>query len=134
MNPKAKGTRAERELLHRFWATNQFVVMRAPGSGSIRYPCPDLLVGNPLRKMAIECKAPGTTTQYLTLEEIDQLRTFSRIFAAEPWIAVRFAAGQKPEWYFLSLEDLDTTNGGNYVVTLAAARQKGLLFEELIKI
>lgn len=134
MNHKAKGTRAERELLHLFWGTNQFVVMRAPASGAIKYPCPDLLVGNHQRKLAIECKSPGSDTQYLTAKEISELRTFSSIFGAEPWVAVRFHIGTKPEWYFLSVEDLDLTEGGNYVVTHTGAQRKGLLFDEIIKI
>ena len=133
MNAKSKGTRAERELLHRFWQTKQFVVMRAPGSGSIKYPCPDLLVGNNLRKMAIECKSPGGLIQYFTAKEIADLHSFSAIFGAEPWVAIRFSPDQKPEWYFISVEDIDATNGGNFVVTHAAAQRKGLLFEELVK-
>ncbi len=133
MDLKAKGTRAERELLHLFWQTEKFAVMRAPGSGSIKYPCPDLLVGNHLRKMAIECKSPGSTTQYFTAKEVADLRSFSAIFGAEPWVAIRFSLGQKPEWYFLSVEDIGATDGGNFVVTHAAAQRKGLLFEEFVK-
>lgn len=127
MNLKAKGTRAERELLHRFWDTGDWVVLRAPGSGSIKYPCPDLLAGNRLRKMAIECKTTSATKQYLRQDEISQLQEFSTIFGAEPWIAVRFN-----DWYFMTLEDLQQTNGGNFVVTKENAKRKGLLFEEVV--
>ncbi|MDO8642305.1 MAG: Holliday junction resolvase Hjc [Candidatus Woesearchaeota archaeon] len=133
MNTSAKGTRAERELLHLFWKTERFVVMRAPASGAIKYPCPDLLVGNHERKLAIECKSPGVPTQYFTGKEIADLRSFSTIFGAEPWVAIRFSPGLKPEWYFVSIEDLNPTDGGNFVVTLAAAQRKGLLFDEIIK-
>ena len=134
MNAKAKGIRAERELLHLFWGTGKFVVMRAPASGAMKYPYPDLLVGNHARKLAIECKSPAGPSQYFTSKEITDLRSFSAIFGAESWVAVRFiTGGGKPEWYFVSVEDIDATDGGNFVVSLAAAQRKGLLFEEMIK-
>jgi holliday junction resolvase Hjr len=133
---KTKGTRAERELLHRFW-DNGFTAMRAPASGAIKYPCPDLLVGNVARKMAIECKSTSKTKQYLTGKEVRELQKFSSVFGAEPWIAVRFdmtsRKNEKEDWFFFMLEDLDITEGNNYVVSLGAARRKGLLFEEVVK-
>lgn len=133
MNRKAKGTRAERELLHQFWATEQFVVMRAPASGAIKYPCPDLLVGNHTRKLAIECKSCGNSKQYLTEKEVNELKEFSRIFGAEPWIAVRFLVDMQPEWFFMTVEDLQETNGGNFVISIETAQRKGLLFDEVIQ-
>lgn len=148
INAKAKGTKAERELVHKFWKTNQWVVLRAPGSGSIKYPCPDILAGNPQRKLAIECKSTKQNRQYLTLKEVDELKLFARNFGAEPWIGVRFDSRiEKKEaessngWYFLSVEDIAKTEGtkgseteGNYVVSLENAQRKGLLFEELVRI
>src|SRR3989344_2985518 len=44
MSVKQKGSKAERELLHMFWAKN-FATIRSAGSGSMKYPGPDLLVG-----------------------------------------------------------------------------------------
>ena len=133
------GTRAERELLHRFWNTGKWVVLRAPSSGAIKYPCPDLLAGNRERKLAIECKSTGSNKQYFTGKEVEELCGFSKIFGAEPWVAVRFAAGNKsqkgthkPEWYFFNIEDLSETTGGNFVVSVDIAKRKGLLFEELV--
>lgn len=125
---KRKGIHAERELLHMFWQSG-FVAMRAPGSGSMRYPCPDLLVGNALRKLAIECKSTKYTKQYISNEQISDLKEFSKIFGAEPWIGVRF---DRLDWYFLTLEDIKETEGNNFVVSLELAKQKGLLFQELI--
>lgn len=125
---KSKGINAERELLHKFWA-NGFVAMRAPASGAMKYPCPDLLVGNALRKLAIECKTTKAATQYISADQIDNLKKFSNIFAAEAWVAVKFAR----EWYFLNLEDIKQTKGNNYVVSVELAKMKGLLFDEVIK-
>lgn len=134
MPAKTKGTNAERELVHKFWSTG-WTAMRAAGSGCIKYPCPDLLVGNlnankgKGRKLAIECKATKAIKQYLTKKEVDELQEFCRVFGAEPWIGVRF---DKLDWYFLMLEDLQKTEGENYAVDIALAKRKGLLFEELI--
>lgn len=129
MSMKSKGINAERELLHRFWQTGEWIAMRSPGSGSIRYPCPDLLVGKHDRKLAIECKATKADRQYVRQEQIGELKKFAAIFCAEPWIAVRFS---KEGWYFLMLEDIQETEGNNYVITNEMAKKRGLLFEELV--
>jgi len=131
MQAKTKGTRAERELVHKFWADG-WTAMRAPGSGSIRYPCPDILAGNVKtnRRLAIECKSTGSEKQYLDNKEIKELRQFSQMFGAESWVGVRF---DNDDWYFLMLEDLQPTKGDNYVVDLELAKRKGLLYEELVK-
>lgn len=125
MNTKAKGTNAERELIHMFWS-NGYGALRAAGSGSNSYPCPDLIVGNNVRKLAIEVKNPGKDYQHLEKKQIEDLQTFSTIFGAEPWIAVKFK-----QWHFLTLEDLNQTNT-NYSITQEIAERKGLSFEELI--
>jgi Holliday junction resolvase len=133
MSRKSKGINAERELLHKFW-DNGFVAMRAPASGAIKYPCPDLLVGNAIRKLAIECKTTSAEKQYISSDQIESLRKFTEIFGAEPWVAVRFrmSISDKVGWYFISLDDLKETKGNNYVVSLALAKARGILFEELI--
>jgi len=141
INTKAKGTKAERELVHKFWGTNQWVVMRAPGSGSIKYPCPDILAGKHDRKLAIECKSTKNGRQYLTGKEIAELKEFATIFGAEPWIGVRFDATIEKQkannnnngWYFLTMDDIEATEGNNFVVSLQNAQRKGLLFEELVE-
>ena len=125
MNTKAKGTNAERELIHMFW-NRDFGALRAAGSGSMSYPCPDILVGNNVRKLAIEVKRPGKEYQHLDKKQIEDLQLFSNVFGAEPWIAVKFK-----EWRFLTLEDLNQTQT-NFSITKETAELKGLTFEELI--
>ncbi len=98
------------------------------GSGSIKYPCPDIIAGNNLRKLAIECKATKDKRQYLTKKEVEELREFGRIFGAEPWIGVRF---NNMDWYFLTMEDLENS-GESYVVSIENAKTKGFLFGEMI--
>ncbi len=125
MNTKAKGSNAERELIHMFQAVN-FACFRAAGSGSNKYPCPDIIAGNNVRKLAIEAKISGKEYQHLEKKQIDDLQLFSNTFGAEPWVAVKFN-----EWRFLTLEDIKTTNQ-NYSITKDIAERKGLTFEELI--
>ena len=125
MNAKAKGTNAERELLHMFWNAD-FACFRAAGSGSMKYPCPDLIAGNNVRKLAIEVKNPGKDYQHLDQREVTDLQEFAQLFGAEPWIAIRFK-----EWHFFTLEDINKT-AENYSVTKEIAQRKGLSFADLI--
>jgi Holliday junction resolvase len=65
MKLKAKGSNAERELVHMFWDKG-WAAIRVAGSGSSQYPSPDVLAGNNLRKLAVECKASGELNKYIT--------------------------------------------------------------------
>jgi Holliday junction resolvase len=128
MNRKAKGIGAERELIHLFWASS-WAAVRIAGSGSMKYPSPDVLASNKRRKVGIECKASKSSYQYLAKEEIKSLRRFCSIFGAEPWVGVKF----KADWYFLSLDDIKETSK-NFVISKESAKQKGLTFNELVGI
>lgn len=125
---KHKGTNAERELIHMFWSKS-WAAVRVAGSGSSHYPSPDVLAGNNLRKLAIECKAVGASSRYISIEQIEDLMKFSQMFGAEPWVGFRF---DRENWLFLGLEDLEKTPS-SYAANLETAKRKGLLFEELIK-
>jgi len=129
MKAKIKGTAAERELIHLFWKNN-WAAFRAAGSGSIKYPVPDIIAGNNLRKLAIEVKSTKEEKKYLTREDIDKLRTFSRMFGAEPWFAIRF---DKKQWFFLNIEDIQETEK-QFVINKEIAERRGLSFEEVIGI
>ena len=128
MSVKTKGTNAERELLHMFWAKN-WACIRSAGSGSMKYPGPDLIVSNKLRTLAIECKTTKKTKQYLDNHDIQQLKEFCGIFGAEPWFAVKLS---RMDWLFLSFEDIEKTPNG-YVIDSKVAERRGLLIDELIK-
>ena len=129
MSVKQKGSKAERELLHMFWNTGKWAALRSAGSGSMKYPGPDLIVSNKLRRLAIECKSSKDKKIYLNNYDIKQLKDFCNIFGAEPWFAVRFA---RKDWLFLSLEDIEKTENG-YVIDSKVAERRGLLIDELIK-
>lgn len=127
MSRKSKGTNAERELIHMFWA-NSWAAFRAAGSGSTKYPCPDIIAGNSIRKLAIEVKFINDNKHYFSKEEIHDLREFSHIFGAEAWVAVKF---QNKGWHFFSIEDLKETPAG-YTIALKDSELKGFTFEQLI--
>jgi len=126
MSTKSRGTNAERDLVHKFWAAN-WACFRAAGSGSSKHPTPDLIAGNNRRKLAIEVKLTTEDKKYFTREEIDDLKLFGDMFGAESWVAIKFF---KEPWIFMHLEDLEET-GKHYVASMQVAKRRGLSFEEI---
>jgi len=129
INAKAKGSKGERELV-KFFNENNYSCIRAAGSGSSIYPSPDLLAGNAIRRLAIECKVTKDNKKYFSDAEIEQLNTFSKNFGAEAWIAVKFP---NDDWFFLIPEDLDKTSKSS-VITLEKAKLRGLNKGELLQL
>jgi Holliday junction resolvase len=127
MSRKSVGINAERELIHLFWASGWSAV-RVAGSGSSHYPSCDIIASNATRKLAIESKVTKDKSKYFSKEEINQLKQFSERFGAEPWIGVKF---KNINWFFLGLEDLELV-GKSYVISVKIAKNKGLLFNQLI--
>ena len=127
MSLKSKGINAERDLIHKFWAVN-WAASRIAGSGSIKYPAPDIIAGNTLRKVVVECKVTKNSCQYFSKKEIEELKYFGEAFGAEPWVAIKF---DRDRWYFLTLEDLKDS-GKSFSVNKELAKFKGLSFEEFI--
>ncbi|MFC1801726.1 Holliday junction resolvase Hjc [Nanoarchaeota archaeon] len=128
MSRKSKGINAERELVHLF-QQNGWSAVRIAGSGSSKYPSPDVLASNALRRVAIECKTLSRDKKYFSTDDVDQLKQFSQQFGTESWIGIRFKG---LPWYFLSLEDLEVT-GRNLAISVDLARKKGLKFEDLVE-
>jgi len=128
MNLKAKGSRTERELLHMFNKEN-FTPMRAAGSGSTTLPCADLVVAGRGRILAIECKS-GKGKRYIEKKQVDELVEFSKNFNAEPWIATRF---DNNEWWFIEIDVLKKSKGGNYMISLEESKRIGRTFEEILE-
>lgn len=127
MSTKSKGTNAERELIHKLWA-NGFAAIRSAGSGSMRYPSPDILASKNNKTIAIECKVTADLYKYFEKREIADLVEFSRIFNAEPWIAVKF---NREGWFFLKIGDLKQTEK-SFMVDLNLAKSNGVVFETLV--
>lgn len=129
MNTKSKGSNAERELVHMFWKNN-WACVRAAGSGSMKYDCPDLLAGNHNKKISIECKATKFNNQYFTKDEIFALRSFSHLFGSKAYVAIKF---NNHEWVFLKANDLKETEK-SFAVSKNFAKEKGFNFEKLINL
>lgn len=127
MSHKSKGTNAERELIHWFNSVG-WMAIRVAGSGSSKYPSPDVLAGNNLRRVAIECKVVDDIKKYFTKKEIDELLEFSKKFGAEAWTAVKF---DRIGWFFFNIEDMEKTEK-SFLVDVVLAKRKGLSFEQLI--
>jgi len=126
---KAKGSRLERELMNKFFKVDNFIAVRAAGSGSTPLPCPDLLVGGNGRALAIECKG-GKGARYIRKQQIEELQEFSRRFGAEAWLGARF---DNNPWFFLEIHQLKVSKtGNNFVVDLKLAKERGITFDELI--
>ena len=128
MSVKSKGSNAERELLHMFWSKG-IACLRSAGSGSMKYPGPDLIASNKTRTLAIECKSTKDKKKYLDKHDVQQLKEFCDIFGAEPWFAIRFA---RTNWLFIGIEDIEKTENG-YLIDSKVAERRGLLIDELIK-
>jgi len=122
-----KGDRAERELIHMFFDTGNFMPLRVAGSGSTTLPSPDILVGGLGRVFAIECKS-SKNKKYIRKEQVDELVEFSNKFGAEAWIGMRFNV---KGWFFIKVEDLQISKGNSYAIDLEFAQEKGIKFEEL---
>ncbi len=125
---KAKGLNAERSIVRHFWEAG-WAAVRVAGSGATKFPNPDVIAAKQGRKLAIECKTTKDTKKYLSKQDVVQLKTFASKFGAEPWIGIKF---NTLDWYFISLDDLERTKNG-FVVSIKLAKDKGLLFEELIR-
>ena len=128
-NKKGKGTAAENELIHRFWE-NDWVCVRTAGSGSGRYPAPDVLASNGFKKLVLEVKVVNDTKKYFTRQEVLDLEFFASKFAAQAWVGVKFAENQ---WFFIPTSELSLTKAENYVVDLITMKRSGFTFEEMIK-
>ena len=127
MSVKQKGINGERELIHKFWE-NGWAAVRVAGSGSSRYPSPDIVAANISRKLAVESKVTKEDRKYFSSEDLNQLIEFSEKFGAEPWLAVKFSSAG---WFFLPPAEIEQTKGG-FVFSLELAKTKGFEFKELL--
>ena len=117
-----------KETVIKLFNESGWSAIRSAGSGSSQYPSPDILAGNSLRKLAIECKITKDKKKYFQKCEIEQLNTFSNRFGSESWIGVKFP---KNEWHFIKIDDLEQT-GACWAVSLDLIKEKGLVFSDLL--
>ncbi len=125
---KKKGINAERDLIHAFWA-REWTACRVAGSGSMRYPGPDIIAIKQGKSLAIECKITKNTTKYLKKEEIEALKEYSQKSGSTALIAVKFP---KQEWAFLEPEKLEETES-HYMIKAEKAKEKGKQIDQITK-
>lgn len=126
---KNKGSRAERELFHKFFSAG-FIAVRAAGSGSTPLPNPDLIIGGKGKYFAIECKALKAQHKYFDEKEISDLVLFAKTFGADAWLGLRF---DRQPWYFVRVEHLEKTEKNYFGISLKKAKELNITFDELIK-
>ena len=129
MSTKSKGISAEREIIHMFWKTDNWAAIRLAGSGSIKYPCVDIIAGKQGRKLAIESKNVSTGNLFFSKQDLEQLVDFANRFGAEPWVAIKF---DKKGWYFFPVNVVMELGSGKSF-NIENASTYGISFEEIIK-
>ena len=105
MNKKKKGSDAERDLIHMFWKEG-WAAARVAGSGSMKYPSPDIIAGKNGFLYVIECKITSSERQYFDKKEIESLKKFAKITAALAYVAVKFKG---ITWKFYPLTSIKET-------------------------
>jgi len=127
---KAKGSKAERELLQIF-TDNGWRAVRVAGSGvNDNSPC-DLLAGKLGRKgYTLECKSSKKSSIYISRQQVEDFIVFSNILGLQPVIAARF---NYEGWIFISPEQLEDS-GKYWVVHLKTAKEKGKKFSQFFEL
>jgi len=106
---KKKGTRFERELIHKLWE-NGFAAIRSPASGgSTNYPMPDIIAGNGKKYLAIEVKMRAKLPLYIDEQQIKDLAMFSNLFGADAVIGLKLP---RQDWRFFEIKQLKRTEKG----------------------
>lgn len=126
---KAKGSKAERELL-RIFTENGWRAVRVAGSGvNDDSPC-DLLAAKMGKKgHTIEAKSSKKDRIYITKQQIEDFILFSANIGLQPVIAVRF---NYEGWLFLEPSLLEDS-GKHWVVSLENAKTRGRRFGQFFE-
>ena len=119
MKAKNKGSNAERELVHVLWSKG-YAAIRVAGSGSIKYPVPDVLAANGIKRIAIECKASGEDWKYIEKREVHELMEFAIKFGAEPYLGIKF---NNLSWRFFRPEEMKETEK-SFMIKKEEAKEK----------
>ncbi len=126
---KAKGSKAERELVKLF-TENSWRAVRVAGSGvGDESPC-DIIaakLGKP--GYTIEAKSSKKSSIYISKQQIEDFVLFSNILGLNPVIALRF---NREGWLFIKPEMLKDT-GKYWVISLKNAKEHGKKFSQFFE-
>lgn len=129
MSNKAKGSKAERELLQIF-TDNGWRGIRVAGSGTNENSHCDLIAGKVGRRgYTIEAKSSKKSSIYITKEQIENFVIFSNILGLSPVLAARF---NYEGWLFLTPEQLEDS-GKYWVIHLKRAKEVGKKFGQFFE-
>ena len=129
MSNKAKGSKAERELVKLF-TEQSWRAVRVAGSGvGEDSPCDILAAKIGRAGFAIEAKSSKKSTIYITKEQINDFILFSSMIGLKPVIATRF---NHQGWLFIDPKHLKDT-GKYWAVSLENAKQNGLRFSQFFE-
>lgn len=123
MSRKQKGSDAERELVEMLEMAG-YAAVRVAGSGCSKFPCPDVLASNGSKVFAIECKSTKKQHQYFRKSQIEELLTFSQMFAAKPLCAVKFSTS----WHFIEPHKLKDS-GKHHATNRNHIKEHGFNFD-----
>ena len=97
MGRKAKGIRAERELVGMFWDSD-WAATRVAGSGNTTLPSTDVIAGKNGRTLALECRTVNNDRIYIDKEKVNGMLEFTKKSGYEGWFAIKF---DRKGWFFL---------------------------------
>jgi len=129
MSNKAKGSKAERELV-RMFTEQGWRAARVAGSGvNDDSPC-DLIAGKIGKKgKVVEAKSSKKTRIYIDKLQVEDFLVFALSTELEPVFATRF---NREGWFFLKPDMLESS-GGNWVISLEQAKAKGKRFAQFFE-
>ena len=119
----AKGYRAENELLHLLYGKG-WAVIRAPRSGRVGIPTPDIVAAKDGRIVVIECKSRAEAFS-VEKEQLEQVVEWEQRAGAKAYIGWKQS---RKGWTFLRLNDVQKNNGN---IGKAFAEQNGIAIESL---
>ncbi len=129
MSNKAKGSKAERELLD-ILTQNGWRAARVAGSGvNDNSPCDLFAAKMGRRGFVIEAKSSKKSSIYITKEQINDFVLFSQMIGLTPAIALRF---NREGWFFISPHQLKDT-GKFWAVSLETAKLEGKRFGQFFE-
>lgn len=124
MSNKAKGSKAERELVDIF-TEHGWRAARVAGSGVNENTSCDLIAGKMGKgAFAIEAKSSKKSRIYITKAQIEDFLVFSLTMGLTPVVALRF---NREGWFFIKPEELEDT-GNLWVASLERAKTIGKRF------
>jgi len=129
MSNKAKGSKAERELLD-ILTENGWRAARVAGSGvNDNSPCDLFAAKLGKRGFVIEAKSSKKSNIYITKEQISDFVLFSQMIGLNPVIALRF---NREGWFFIHPSQLKDT-GKYFAVSLETAKTEGRRFGQFFE-